>query len=341
MGHPLVLRLGSASMGAGRCSRRCSRQSAIHSTCCSIDDDHIGQHRRAARPGDREQVREPGDLQAEIGARPVVPHVRRLGPSRPRMSMRAANRSWRRSPWRRRWRRPRTPGRPCWMPLGDLDERLALQVDETHVGVVGLVVALVEARALAAEGILRHRSCAVRGSVTMDWILAWIHRLAVDPSPRSSPSSPTRGRHRTVPGVPRRHQAPVRHPSRPTTAPTCIWSTCSASRSSRSPKTQHGRQESEVDAIVYATGFDAITGLAERHPRRCLSLRGDLERRDRTSLAGLGRLPEPVHDHRSQAARPPANIVVSSRAARRLGVRRHRHYTASPRSRRREAQGGR
>ena len=63
-------------------------QSAIQSTCCSIDDDHVAEHRRAARPGDDEQVGEAGDRQAEVGARAVRP-LRRASdtPSRPRMSI--------------------------------------------------------------------------------------------------------------------------------------------------------------------------------------------------------------------------------------------------------------
>ena len=34
---------------------------------------HVGDHRRAARPGDREQIGETGQRQAEIGARAVLP----------------------------------------------------------------------------------------------------------------------------------------------------------------------------------------------------------------------------------------------------------------------------
>ena len=38
-------------------------------------DRHVAQHGRTARAGDREQVREAGDLQAEIVARPGLPYI--------------------------------------------------------------------------------------------------------------------------------------------------------------------------------------------------------------------------------------------------------------------------
>ena len=46
--------------------------------------DHVGEHRRAARAGDREQVREAGGGQAEVGAGPGRPRVAQRTPSRPR-----------------------------------------------------------------------------------------------------------------------------------------------------------------------------------------------------------------------------------------------------------------
>ena len=54
--------------------------------------------------------------------------------------------------------------------------------------------------------------------------------------------------------------------SRPTTGPTCTWSTSARRRSSASPETgiRTTERDYEFDIIVYATGFDAITGAFDR-----------------------------------------------------------------------------
>ena len=93
--------------------------------------------------------------------------------------------------------------------------------------------------------------------------------------------------------------------SRPSTATTSRWSTCSATPieeitpTASAPRTA----EYELDVIVFATGFDAMTGRAarDRHPRprRPVAARSVGATGPRTYL-GLRRrrLPEPVHDHR-------------------------------------------
>ena len=53
----------------------------IQSTCCSIETIMLRQHGRAAGAGDREQVGEAGDLEAEVGARPCSHFVLQLQPA--------------------------------------------------------------------------------------------------------------------------------------------------------------------------------------------------------------------------------------------------------------------
>src|SRR6478672_330562 len=65
---------GRASMCSKPFSRMCSIQSAIQ--CVLLDRHrHVAQHRGAAGARDREQVREPGDLQTEVIARTRLPHI--------------------------------------------------------------------------------------------------------------------------------------------------------------------------------------------------------------------------------------------------------------------------
>ena len=90
-------------------------------------DGHVGQHRRAARPGDHEEVGESGGREPEVGGRAVGPLLRQgqavaAGRRRPP----PGRRSWRRSRWRRRWRRTRTTRLPVSIPvLGDASRSAA------------------------------------------------------------------------------------------------------------------------------------------------------------------------------------------------------------------------
>ena len=61
--------------------------SAIQSTCCSIDTIMLLSTDGLPGPVISEQVREPGDAEAEVGARAVGPLVRSVRPPRPRMSI--------------------------------------------------------------------------------------------------------------------------------------------------------------------------------------------------------------------------------------------------------------
>ena len=64
-------------------------QSPIQSHVLLDRHDHVREHRRAAGAGDREQVREPGRVEPEVGAGPGAPTRRAAaGRRRPRMSMR-------------------------------------------------------------------------------------------------------------------------------------------------------------------------------------------------------------------------------------------------------------
>ena len=98
--------------------------------------------------------------------------------------------------------------------------------------------------------------------------------------------------------------------TRPSTATTSRWSTCARRRSRRSRRRAcaRGDAEYELDSIVFATGFDAMTGalLDDRHPRpRRRDAAGEVGRRARAPTSGLtiAGLPEPVHHHRARAAR--------------------------------------
>ena len=76
---------------------------------------------------------------------------------------------------------------------------------------------------------------------------------------------PGGGRDAQAPDVPVRDQAAAarhRTTTRPSTGPTSRWSTCAPRRSRRSPRPGSGppRAHYDLDVIVYATGFDALTG---------------------------------------------------------------------------------
>ena len=132
--------------------------------------------------------------------------------------------------------------------------------------------------------------------------------------------------------------------TRPTTAPTSRWSNLREEpiKAITATGITTDKRSFDVDVIVFATGFDAMTGaIMAVHPitgraGKSLSERlgagtADLSRPHR------GRLPEPLHDH---GARQPVGAVEHGgvdRAACRLGGRppRMRCATpASPRSRR-------
>ena len=164
-------------------------------------------------------------------------------------------------------------------------------------------------------------------------------RRRVHPRARSARSS-------TTPRPPRRcarrttRSAPSGRASTPTTTrrstcPTSASSTCASTRSRRSPRRGIDTidESFEFDAIVYATGFDAMTG----------ALVGvDITGRDGAHAQGqVGarpahlprpddrRVPEPVHDHRP---RQPVGAVEHGgvdRAARRLGRRLPRRTCAT------------
>ena len=71
-------------------SRKYSMQSAIQFDVLLDRDGHVHQHRRTPGPGDREQIGEAGDLESEVRARAVRPHVGQSNAVRPRMSMRSS-----------------------------------------------------------------------------------------------------------------------------------------------------------------------------------------------------------------------------------------------------------
>ena len=68
-------------------SRRVAMQVADPVHVLLDRDHHVAQHGRAARPGDREQVGEPGDGDAEVAARPGGPLLPQRQPVASAMSM--------------------------------------------------------------------------------------------------------------------------------------------------------------------------------------------------------------------------------------------------------------
>ena len=114
---------------------------------------HVGEHRRAARPGDQEQVREAGHRQPEVGARPRGPGLLQ------RAAAAAADVDRQQGPGHRveaggeHDRVDRVLGAARHDPArGDPLDRLGLDVDERDVvPVERLEVVRVDADALAAE----------------------------------------------------------------------------------------------------------------------------------------------------------------------------------------------
>ena len=105
------------------------------------------------------------------------------------------------------------------------------------------------------------------------------------------------------------------------------WSTCAARRSRRSRRKAWTRPlpSYALDAIVFATGFDAMTGalLGMDIPGRGgLTLRADLGGRA-AQLSGPdgGGLPQPVHDHRPRQPLGAEQHAGLDRAACRAGSR--------------------
>ena len=129
-------------------------QSAIHSTCCSIERQHVGEHRRAAWTGDGEQVREARDPEPEIGARAGRP-CRRAGAGRlrPRMSIRSSAPVMASKPVAKHERVDLVvPTRDADARARDRLDRRPADVDQRDVRPVeGLVVAGVDAQPLAAD----------------------------------------------------------------------------------------------------------------------------------------------------------------------------------------------
>ena len=103
-------------------------------------------------------------------------------------------------------------------------------------------------------------------------------------------------------------------------------------RSRKSPKTASAQaaRNTEFDIIVFATGFDAMTG-----PLKALNLKG---RGGRTLDRGVGgrsahlswrlgrRLPQPVHHHRPAKPVGAVEHAGIDRAARRMDHRLHRQH---------------
>ena len=117
-------------------------------------DDHVRQHRRAARTGDDEHVGKARDHQAEIGLGPCGPFRRSVSRRRGR-----EYRSWRTSPsWRRS--RSRTPARRIRIPCRRRARPsrvissigVGLDIDQRHVvAVERLEIFRVDADALGAD----------------------------------------------------------------------------------------------------------------------------------------------------------------------------------------------
>ncbi len=137
--------------------------------------DHVGQHRGAAGPRDDEQVREAGDGEAEIGARPRGPGLIQAfaappsdvhGEQRSRHGVEAGGQD----------QAVERIARLCRPEARDREflDGIGLGVQQRHVGPVeGLEVVGVEARALAGEHLLGRQQLG-RGRV--------LHHLADSPT---------------------------------------------------------------------------------------------------------------------------------------------------------------
>ena len=135
--------------------------------------------------------------------------------------------------------------------------------------------------------------------------------------------------------------------TRPTTGRTCTWSICGRRRWPRSPRPglRTSQDDFAFDSIVFATGFDAMTGADPGHghprPRRALPA-GQVERRAAFLPGPLGRrLPQHVHRHRSVEPLGAVQHGSLDRAARRLDHRLHRPPPRAGHQRDRCHRGGR
>ena len=133
-------------------------QSAIQSTCCSIETIMLLSTDGLPGPGDREQVREAGDARGRGRCAGRRAHSSRsvtaVAPAD--VDRAAARRSSRRSRWRTRWRRARTRRPRVRMPVGVISSiGVVAEVDERDVvAVERLEVVGVDAEALGAERVV-------------------------------------------------------------------------------------------------------------------------------------------------------------------------------------------
>ena len=144
---------------------------------------HIGHHRRAARTGDDEHVRETGHHDAEVAARPFRPLLlqRDAGLCRGYPCYTACP-SARRSRWRTRCCPACTRPSEVRSPVGShLFDRRRPRIDQGDVvAIEGRIVIRVHAKALGRDGIVsRHQCLGNGGSRTIPRILARTNSAAV------------------------------------------------------------------------------------------------------------------------------------------------------------------
>ena len=208
-----------------RSSRRYSMQSAIQSTCCSIDTTMLVSTDGLPGPEMVNRFGKPGDPEPEVGARARAP-TRRAALRRRARGCRspAARRSSRRSRWRTRWQSTSTcsvadVARRCGVIA--LDRRRA-DVDELDVGAVErLEVAGVDAQPLAADHLLRRQQLGDRRVVRRSRrILPRTNSAAVSLAVGSISRSVNAPRNGKPPLLPARLELARRAPRRRPRAPT-------------------------------------------------------------------------------------------------------------------------
>ena len=146
-------------------------------------------------------------------------------------------------------------------------------------------------------------------------------RPAADPRDRRRPRGRREARARDHPfGTKRplpRHRL-LRHVQPPTTCTLVDLRTTPLDRDHATRGPHRATSEYEFDVIVFATGFDAMTGsltaIDIAGPRRRATLQGEVGRTARARTSGVAdrRVPQPVHDHRARAARRCSrNMMIS------------------------------